>query len=66
MAYSYETDAIHVTMGSIDAGSLTCETPKIKQHIYLSEKAPWVMLPDDGAERWGTAESAHLIAVKQE
>jgi ubiquinone/menaquinone biosynthesis C-methylase UbiE len=66
MAYSYETDITHVTMGSVDAGSLTCETPKIKQHIYLSEKAPWVMLPDDGAERWGTAESAHLIAVKQE
>jgi ubiquinone/menaquinone biosynthesis C-methylase UbiE len=66
MAYVREPEAIDVTMGSIDAGSLTCESPKTMQHIYLSEKAPWVVLPDDGAERWGTMESAHLIAVKQE
>lgn len=48
-------------MGSIDMQSLACEAPKVGQHIYLGEKAPWVVLPDDGAERWSTQEMAHLI-----
>jgi hypothetical protein len=66
MAYSFEADAISVTMGSVDPGSFACEPPKIKKHMYLSEKAPWFVMPDDGAERWGTSEFAHLIAVKQD
>jgi hypothetical protein len=64
MAYSFDPDEISITMGSVDMSSLTCESPKVKNHIYLHEKAPWVVLPDDGAERWGTWEFAHLVASK--
>lgn len=61
MAYAFDEKRISVTMGSIDMQSLACEAPKVGQHIYLGEKAPWVVLPDDGAERWSTQEMAHLI-----
>jgi hypothetical protein len=62
MAYSFEEDEICITMGSVDMNSFTCESPKVKKHIFLSEKAPWVVLPDDETERWGTCEFAHLLA----
>jgi hypothetical protein len=65
MAFFAE-DVVHVTMGSVDQASLTCEPPSIKSHIFLSEKAPWVVLPDDGAERWGTLEDTHLVVMKQD
>lgn len=67
MAYSFYPDEVSVTMGSVDLSSFTCDIPKVKNHIYLREKAPWFVLPDDGADRWGTAEFAHLIeGVKQD
>jgi hypothetical protein len=62
MTYSFEENEISITMGSIDTNTFTCESPKVKNHIFLSEKAPWVVLPEDGAERWGTCEFAHLLA----
>jgi hypothetical protein len=61
MSYAFDEHRISVTAGSIDIQSLTCETPKVRMHIYLREKAPWVVLPDDGAARWGTMENAHLV-----
>ncbi|KAF2819186.1 S-adenosyl-L-methionine-dependent methyltransferase [Ophiobolus disseminans] len=66
MAYSFFEDEISITMGSIDTESFTCEPPKVKNHIYLAEKAPWVTVPDDGTERWGTHELAHLIPSKKD
>jgi hypothetical protein len=65
MVYYFDKDNISVTMGSIDPESFTCEPPKVKNHIFLREKAAWVVLPDDGAERWGTCESAHLIVANK-
>jgi hypothetical protein len=61
LTYSFESDQISVTVGSVDWPSLRSEAPKVGKHIFVSEKAPWVQLPDDGAERWGTEESAHLL-----
>lgn len=51
-------------MSSVDLESMICEPPVVKKHIFLREKAPWLMLAEDGADRWGTSEDAHLIASK--
>ncbi|KAF1915598.1 S-adenosyl-L-methionine-dependent methyltransferase [Ampelomyces quisqualis] len=64
MEYLYDADRINITMGSIDTYSMSCRIPKVKKHIFLREKAPWVESPDDSTERWGTAEFAHLVATK--
>jgi hypothetical protein len=61
MAYSFSAEHVSITMGSVDLQSFKCELPKVAKHMFVSEKAPWVLLPDDGAERWGTMENAHLI-----
>jgi len=61
MVYGFESDRVHLTMSSTDPESFKCELPIVIRHIYLREKAPWVVLPDDGSERWGTSEFAHLI-----
>ncbi|KAH4036555.1 hypothetical protein HBH98_160470 [Parastagonospora nodorum] len=66
MGYTFKDDSISVTVGSIDMASLTCQTPKVRMHIFLNEKAPWVVLPEDGAERWGTSEFAHLLEFKKD
>lgn len=65
MVYSFFPGEVSVTMGSVDLSSFTCEIPKVKTHIYLSEKAPWFVLPDDGTDRWGTSEFAHLIEASK-
>jgi ubiquinone/menaquinone biosynthesis C-methylase UbiE len=65
MAYYFDKDNISVTMGSTEAASFTCEAPKVKKHIYVGERAAWDVLPDDGGERWGTCEFAHLIAANK-
>jgi|TARA_R110002003_G_scaffold48_26_gene4174 hypothetical protein len=62
MEYKFDENRISVTMGSVDSKTMSCELPTVKTHIYLSEKAPWVVLPEDGTERWGTMETAHLLA----
>lgn len=50
-------------MATVDLESLKTETtPKVIEHIFLREKAPWVVLPEDGAERWGTSEVAHYLS----
>ena len=51
MAYSSEPDSISVVASSIDPGSLKGEPLKVRKHIYLSEKAPWFTVPEDGAWR---------------
>ncbi|KAJ4322168.1 hypothetical protein N0V94_002516 [Neodidymelliopsis sp. IMI 364377] len=64
MTYAFDEDGVSLTMSSVDLESLKCEAPIVKKHIFLCEKAPWLMLADDGAERWGTSEVAHLIESK--
>ncbi|KAH7074541.1 S-adenosyl-L-methionine-dependent methyltransferase [Paraphoma chrysanthemicola] len=65
MEYKFYENRISITMGSVESNSMTCEPPTVKRHIYLSEKAPWVVLPEDGTERWGTMETAHLLVSNQ-
>lgn len=50
-----------VTVGSIDEKSYKCEKPKIKRHIFVKEKAPWTLIPEDGVVRLDTSPDAHLI-----
>jgi hypothetical protein len=65
MCYSSEPDEMALCMATIDVESLKTEVaPKVVKHIFLREKAPWVVLPEDAAERWGTAENAHLLMQK--
>lgn len=59
MEYWFDKGTISVTMSSTYPDSFVCELPRVKSHIFLREKASWMELPDDGAERWGTAENAH-------
>jgi hypothetical protein len=66
MRYAFKEDSISVTVGSIDTASYACEAPKVKSHIFLGEKAPWIVLPEDGAEQWGTSEFAHLIKFSKD
>lgn len=64
MEYDFTPDCISITMSSTDPDSFTCELPQVGKHIFLQEKAPWVVVPDDGVERWGTEESAHLLKTE--
>lgn len=52
MVYAFEKDTTGLVMGSFDPGSLKGEWPKIKKHIFVKEKAPWTIVPDDGAPRF--------------
>ena len=61
MIYAFEPQEISLTLSSVDLNSMKCEPPTLKQHIFLQEKAPWFVLADDGAERWGTCEDAHVF-----
>lgn len=65
MIYSFYEDEVSLTMSSVDLESMICEPPTVRKHIFLREKAPWLVLGDDGAERWGTSEDAHLIPSKR-
>lgn len=65
MAYASGSEEISLCMATVDLDSLkTDRTPKVAQHMFLQEKAPWVALADDGSERWGTSEDAHLLAQR--
>lgn len=61
MVYHFHAQVTALTMGSVNLETLKGEPPKVAQHIFLKEKAPWVMLPDDGTERLETASFAHLL-----
>ncbi|OCL03753.1 S-adenosyl-L-methionine-dependent methyltransferase [Glonium stellatum] len=52
MTYKAKPHYTSLTMGSIDDGSVRCIIPPVKLHIFLKEKAPWMVLPDDGASRY--------------
>lgn len=65
ISISYGADAgrICLTVASIDLTTMISEIPplRVARHVYLKEKAPWVVLPEDDSERWGTMEHAHLL-----
>ncbi|KAF2676790.1 S-adenosyl-L-methionine-dependent methyltransferase [Lentithecium fluviatile CBS 122367] len=52
MVYKSAPHETSLTWGSVDLGSLRVVAPKVRQHIFLKEKASWVVLPDNGAERY--------------
>ncbi|KAI4638998.1 hypothetical protein J4E93_009486 [Alternaria ventricosa] len=63
MSYPSDPDGLGLCMATVDLETLKTEVaPKVVKHIFLREKAPWVVLPEDGTERWGTSEDAHLLA----
>ncbi|EMD67561.1 hypothetical protein GGP41_007440 [Bipolaris sorokiniana] len=65
MTYSSDPEWLYLCMATVDLESLKTETtPKVIKHIFLREKAPWVVLPEDGTERWGTSEVAHYLNQK--
>ena len=65
MTYPSDPDKIGLCMATVDLSSLkTDSTPKVVKHIFLQERAPWVVLPEDGTERWGTSADAHLLTQK--
>lgn len=53
MTYDFEPEYLGIVAGTIDDGGVVGEEmPRPKAHMFLREKAPWVELPDDAAERW--------------
>lgn len=50
MRYHLEPERIGVTLGSVVEAEPAL--PGLSAHIFLKEKAPWFVLPEDGAERW--------------
>jgi len=48
MAYKCEPDIIYFTAGTMDEDSIRGPLPKVKEHIFLEEKAKtWYDLPED-------------------
>jgi hypothetical protein len=65
MSYASDPKGMGLCMATVDLESLKTEVaPKVVKHIFLREKAPWVVLPEDRTERWGTSEDAHLLMQK--
>ena len=65
MTYPSDPDGIGLCMGTVDVQSLKTPTvPKVIEHIFLRERAAWVVLPEDGTQRWGTSEVAHFLDQK--
>ena len=52
MMYKCDPDAIGIAAGTIDEDSVIGELEKAKTHIFLSQKASWYAVPEDGLERY--------------
>lgn len=39
-------------MGIVDVATIRGEVVKPDEHIFLGDKAKWLSIADDGAERW--------------
>lgn len=50
MKYNNETDEVGIVITMIDSSRLPL--PKIERHIFIAEKADWLVIPDDGAKRF--------------
>lgn len=64
MNYHFEEGTIGIVFGSVDLKTLKSGMPKVEQHIFLREKAPWVTLPDDGAKRMETSNFAKQLGLE--
>ncbi|KAF2639053.1 S-adenosyl-L-methionine-dependent methyltransferase [Massarina eburnea CBS 473.64] len=65
MAYHFESTQTGLLMAGVDLETFKGTMPKIKQHIFLKEKAPWFVLPDDGAARLQTSPFDEQLGLKQ-
>jgi hypothetical protein len=52
MVYKSSPDGTSLAWGTVEPGSLETAVPKVKQHIFVKEKVSWMVLPNDGAQRW--------------
>jgi hypothetical protein len=57
MIYDSQPTDLSLLMSTVDLDTFKGTMPKIKQHIFLKEKASWFVLPDDGAVRLETLPS---------
>ena len=64
MKYHFEEGMIGIVFGSVDVETLKGGMPKVEQHIFLREKAPWVTLPEDGAKRMETSDYAKQLELE--
>ena len=64
MSYHFEEGWIDIVFGSVNLETLKGEVPKVEQHIFLKEKAPWVVIPEDGAERKQTSSFAKQLGLE--
>ncbi|KAF2004543.1 S-adenosyl-L-methionine-dependent methyltransferase [Amniculicola lignicola CBS 123094] len=64
MVYHFEggDEDVSITVGSIDMHHFRGEMPKTKQHIFVSERAPWFTIPDDGVPRQQTMRSLSKLS----
>jgi ubiquinone/menaquinone biosynthesis C-methylase UbiE len=60
MVYKSSSDDTSLALGTVDLKSLKAAIPKVKQHIFVEEKVPWEVLPDDGAPRLQGMSEKHL------
>lgn len=49
MVYHFEKERMAVCLGSVNEAEPAL--PKLEAHIFLESKAPWFVVPDDGARR---------------
>lgn len=52
MRYSCEPDRMGIAAGTIDDDSVEGELAPATAHIFLSQKASWYTIGEDGLERW--------------
>lgn len=50
MQYRFASDRIGVCTGTVTEADPPL--PRLEAHIFLEEKAPWFVIPDDGAKRY--------------
>ena len=49
MQYLFELDRMFVTLGTVSSADPAL--PLVHAHIFLKDKAPYIVVPDDGARR---------------
>ncbi|KAG0646325.1 hypothetical protein D0Z07_8365 [Hyphodiscus hymeniophilus] len=66
MMYKFQREKISLTAGSIDEKSVKGVLVKPVEHIFLAEKAPWFIVPDDGLNRFETFPDMEGFVKKME
>lgn len=64
MRYNFDPSVTGLVLGTVDLDSFKGTMPKVEQHIFLREKAPWMTVPDDGAKRLDTFAFAKQMGIE--